>query len=115
MVVGQKKPLSRLPSSATAFASLKPRQPSIAIIQQLPVLEQHQHSAGLSKYDSSSYLDEADILALLPEALSADIETVLSDQTGCVGADAAVGLSDIGSAAGWGWKVVSPRVKVGSM
>jgi hypothetical protein len=38
-----------------------------------------------------AYLDEADILALLTEALSADVEAVFSDKTGFVGADAAVG------------------------
>jgi hypothetical protein len=36
------------------------------------------------------YLDEADILALLTEALSADVEAVFSDQAGFVGADTAV-------------------------
>lgn len=36
-----------------------------------------------------SYLSEPNILALLSEALSADVETVLADQTGLVGADAA--------------------------
>ena len=36
------------------------------------------------------YLDEPDILALLPETLAADVETVFADQTGFVGADAAV-------------------------
>ena len=41
------------------------------------------------------YLDETDILALLAEALAADVEAVFADQTGGVGADSAVriGLS----------------------
>lgn len=42
------------------------------------------------------YLDESNILALLPEALSADIETVFPDQTGFVGADSAVRLRESG-------------------
>ena len=36
-----------------------------------------------------THLKEANILALFPEALAADIETVLADQTGPVGAYAA--------------------------
>lgn len=40
------------------------------------------------------YLSEPDILALLSEALSADVEAVLADQTGFVGADAAVILKN---------------------
>jgi hypothetical protein len=38
-----------------------------------------------------SYLDESNILALLAEALTADVQAVLADQTGCVGADSAIG------------------------
>jgi len=34
-------------------------------------------------------LDEANVLALFPEALTADVQAVLADQTGLVGADAA--------------------------
>jgi hypothetical protein len=37
-----------------------------------------------------SYLDEADVLALLTEALTADVEAVLADKTGPVGADTAI-------------------------
>lgn len=37
-----------------------------------------------------SYLDEANVGGLLTEALTADVEAVLADQTGLVGADAAV-------------------------
>lgn len=36
------------------------------------------------------YLDEPNVLALLPEALTADVQAILADQTGRVGADAAV-------------------------
>lgn len=36
-----------------------------------------------------SYLDEANVGGLLPEALTADVEAVLADQTGLVGADSA--------------------------
>jgi len=35
-------------------------------------------------------LDEADVLALLSEALSADVHAILSDETGSVVADSAV-------------------------
>jgi hypothetical protein len=38
---------------------------------------------------SSSYLDESNIGGLLSEALTADVEAVLADETGLVGADAA--------------------------
>jgi hypothetical protein len=37
-----------------------------------------------------SYLDETNVLALFPEALTADVQAILADQTGFVGADAAV-------------------------
>lgn len=37
-----------------------------------------------------AYLDETDILALLTETLTADVEAVFADETGSVGADAAV-------------------------
>ena len=36
-----------------------------------------------------TYLDETDSSRLFTEALTADVETVLADQTGLVGADAA--------------------------
>lgn len=36
------------------------------------------------------YLDETNVGALLTEALTADVEAVLADETGLVGADAAV-------------------------
>jgi len=36
------------------------------------------------------YLDETDVGALLPEALTADVEAVLADETSRVGADTAV-------------------------
>lgn len=37
-----------------------------------------------------TYLDEADVLALLTEALTADVQTILADQTGLVRADTAI-------------------------
>ena len=37
-----------------------------------------------------SYLDETDILALFAEALAADVQPILADYTGLVGADAAM-------------------------
>jgi hypothetical protein len=37
-----------------------------------------------------AYLDEPDILALLTEALTADVQAVLADETGLMGADAAI-------------------------
>jgi hypothetical protein len=36
-----------------------------------------------------SYLDESDVGSLLSEALTADVEAVLADETGSVGADTA--------------------------
>jgi hypothetical protein len=36
------------------------------------------------------YLNKSDILALLPEALTADVEAVFPDDTGLVGADATI-------------------------
>ena len=36
------------------------------------------------------YLDESDVGGLLAKALTADVKTVLADETGLVGADAAV-------------------------
>jgi len=36
-----------------------------------------------------SLLDESNVMSPLPEALSADVETILADQTSLVGADAA--------------------------
>ena len=36
------------------------------------------------------YLDESNIGALLPEALTADVQAVLADETSGVGADTAV-------------------------
>jgi hypothetical protein len=45
-----------------------------------------------------TYLDEPDILALLSEALPADIEAVFPDQTGFVGADTTMGEEKINSA-----------------
>jgi hypothetical protein len=41
--------------------------------------------------DGLSYLDETDVGALLAEALTADVEAILADETSRVGADAAVG------------------------
>jgi hypothetical protein len=45
---------------------------------------------GLETTDSLAYLDEANVGRLLTEALTADVEAVLADQTGLMGADAAV-------------------------
>lgn len=39
---------------------------------------------------SDAYLDESNVGGLLTEALTADVKTVLADETGLVGADAAV-------------------------
>jgi hypothetical protein len=39
------------------------------------------------------YLGESNISTLLPEALTADVEAVFADETGLVGADAAVQIS----------------------
>jgi hypothetical protein len=40
-----------------------------------------------------SYLDETNVGALLAEALTADVQAVLADETSRVGADAAVSTS----------------------
>jgi len=37
-----------------------------------------------------AYLDEANVGGLLTEALTADVESVLADETGLVGADTAI-------------------------
>lgn len=42
------------------------------------------------RYISDAYLDESNVGGLLTEALTANVETVLADETGLVGADAAV-------------------------
>lgn len=47
-------------------------------------------SAGVN--DEGTNLVETDVGGLLTEALTADVEAVLADQTGSVGADAAVEL-----------------------
>ena len=39
---------------------------------------------------SQSHLNKTNIRTLLPEALTADVQTVLPDETGFVGADSAV-------------------------
>jgi len=52
-------------------------------------------------YTGLSVLDETDILALLAEALAADVEAVFADQTGGVGADSA-GASALTKGAGSG-------------
>jgi hypothetical protein len=44
---------------------------------------------SLAPQISISYLDESNIGSLLSEALTADVEAVLADETGLVGADAA--------------------------
>jgi len=41
------------------------------------------------------YLDEANVGGLLTEALTADVEAVLADKTGLVGADAAVNVPSV--------------------
>jgi hypothetical protein len=51
------------------------------------ILSRPEHRAEGALY---SYLDETNVLALFPEALTADVQAILADQTGFVGADAAV-------------------------
>lgn len=46
--------------------------------------------ARLRRETGESYLDETNVGGLLAEALTADVEAVLADQTSGVGADAAV-------------------------
>ena len=45
--------------------------------------------AGKRGKRAGAYLDEADVLGVFPEALPADIEAVLPDQTPLVAADSA--------------------------
>lgn len=45
---------------------------------------------GWSRTEGGANLDEADIGSLLTEALTADVEAVLADETGTVRADAAI-------------------------
>lgn len=47
------------------------------------------YCGGLVDWDSA-YLDEADVLGLLTEALTAQVEVILADKTGGVLADAAI-------------------------
>ena len=42
-----------------------------------------------------AYLDETDVLALLTEALTADVQAVFADQAGCVGANATIGAKEM--------------------
>jgi len=56
----------------------------------LPFLSLHARGPGSSIAIVETYLCEPDILTLFPEALTADIEAVFSDETGFVGADATV-------------------------
>ena len=49
-----------------------------------------QRRAQLQRETGESYLDETNVGGLLAEALTADVEAVLADQTSRVGADAAV-------------------------
>jgi len=58
-----------------------------------PVVSDIANARGLcdSQCDGDvSYLDEANVGGLLTEALTADVEAVLADETGLVGADTAV-------------------------
>lgn len=52
--------------------------------------------SGPRQQNKEPYLDKSDVGCLLPEALAADIEPVLADQTGLVGADAAVQIVSSG-------------------
>lgn len=63
-------------SSQCAFTGATPRQ-----------------SAFLYHFFHPPYLGEADVCGLLAEALTADVQAVLADQTSLVGADTAIQLS----------------------
>lgn len=55
------------------------------------------------------YLGEANVLALLPEALTADVEAILADETGAVCADAATCSFDlVDDRLSWGEKLIVP-------
>jgi hypothetical protein len=48
-------------------------------------------TGGLRRvHGARAYLDEANVGGLLTEALAADVESILADQTGLMGADAAI-------------------------
>lgn len=49
----------------------------------------HTSPPTAAKRECETYLNEPNILALLPKALSADVQAVLSDQTRSMCADAA--------------------------
>lgn len=53
----------------------------------------HSSAKASTNEQGSTYLGEPDILALLPETLTADIETVFANETGFVGANA-TGIAD---------------------
>lgn len=76
---------STLPSTIT-----HPNQPIL-----VEGIERIEHGGGLEC--TSAYLNETDILALLSEALSADVQTKLSDETGFVCADSAIEQESISS------------------
>ena len=48
------------------------------------------HCSPISPLSFETYLDEPDILRLFSEALTANVEAILSNETGGVGADTAI-------------------------
>lgn len=65
-------------------------QNSLGNVRELNHSSQERFSAEILNQIPATYLDEANIKRLLTEALTADVKPVFPDQTGLVGADAAV-------------------------
>lgn len=55
----------------------------------LPVLQNVLDGHSLRAEVGNAYLDESNVCGLLSEALTADVEAILADKTGLVGADTA--------------------------
>ena len=68
-----------------------PTSPHPGLPTILPMLGHYKHSAPPHNFSyRQAYLDEPNILAFLPEALSAEIQTIFSDETGPVFANSTV-------------------------
>lgn len=87
----------QLPSNSRPICPF-PSRPLSGALPPLPPAPHHPRQPGPLVARSSNqhkrketlvYLREPNILALLPKALTADIEAVFSDEAGFVGADAA--------------------------
>lgn len=78
----------------TPLSVLKERD-TLAAVSQVPLFHPHSHSLhlffpGSSRLSVDAHLVETNVLGLLTEALTAQVQVVLADQTGRVLADAAI-------------------------